>query len=608
MNTELQTWLNGTPTGGPNADGRYPLTAKDGQVFLVYCPAAQALNPTLAEQPVEIFASQAQTAADSATTAASDADADRIAAQTAAANAAQSESNALASKNAAATSATNASTSATNAATSETNANAAKTAAETARTGSESARDKALLWADAAENTVVEGTSYSAKHWANKAAASAASINPSNYATASHGHDLASASANGFMSSAQFNKLAGVADNANNYVHPASHPPSIIAQDASNRFVTDAEKSAWNGKQAALGYTAANKAGEAFTGSVSAAGFLTAKGSTAAVTIEDRTTTANTWAFYSTSDVARIDASAIGDVMRFYRDKTAEMFRVNILNADGTITHFNYNGTSVNHIRGWTTFSQKASFANDVDVYGNNGIKVRSSQLGSGLDIGASPSLAGGTDPDVYLYQRNNGAIWVGTNNTLRGKIQANGNLDWEHRVHAKGIVGGISFNPYDANLWRPAFLATGSYGGGFVMYDGNLGSGVWMENDGGGVGMLVLGPGTTNGLFKRAVITNSAEQAVITYGRGWYRHEGVSAGAWYSDTANNKKFFVGLYDDNNFGVYNTAGGWAWAVAVDGRTKVKDANSATLRTQPRHFVQSTDPGAAMADGDIWYQT
>lgn len=36
------------------------------------------------------------------------------------------------------------------------------------------------------------------------------------------------------------------------YTHPANHPPSIITQDASNRFVTDSEKSTWNGKQAAL--------------------------------------------------------------------------------------------------------------------------------------------------------------------------------------------------------------------------------------------------------------------------------------------------------------------------------------------------------------------
>ena len=32
------------------------------------------------------------------------------------------------------------------------------------------------------------------------------------------------------------------------YVHPATHAPSIIAQDASNRFVTDTEKATWNAK------------------------------------------------------------------------------------------------------------------------------------------------------------------------------------------------------------------------------------------------------------------------------------------------------------------------------------------------------------------------
>lgn len=43
-------------------------------------------------------------------------------------------------------------------------------------------------------------------------------------------------------------KLNGISDNANNYTHPNNHPPSIIVQDASNRFVTDAEKVAWNNK------------------------------------------------------------------------------------------------------------------------------------------------------------------------------------------------------------------------------------------------------------------------------------------------------------------------------------------------------------------------
>ncbi|MGL5904759.1 MAG: hypothetical protein ACRCZO_18895 [Cetobacterium sp.] len=32
------------------------------------------------------------------------------------------------------------------------------------------------------------------------------------------------------------------------YSHPSTHPASIIVQDSSNRFVTDAEKSTWNGK------------------------------------------------------------------------------------------------------------------------------------------------------------------------------------------------------------------------------------------------------------------------------------------------------------------------------------------------------------------------
>lgn len=45
-------------------------------------------------------------------------------------------------------------------------------------------------------------------------------------------------------------KLFGIAESANNYTHPASHAPSIITQDASNRFVTDTEKSTWNGKAA----------------------------------------------------------------------------------------------------------------------------------------------------------------------------------------------------------------------------------------------------------------------------------------------------------------------------------------------------------------------
>ncbi|EHQ88303.1 tail fiber protein [Desulfosporosinus youngiae] len=60
-------------------------------------------------------------------------------------------------------------------------------------------------------------------------------------------------------STAEKSKLAGIATGANNYVHPSTHPPSIIVQDSSNRFVTDSEKSTWNGKAGtAVATTGAN--------------------------------------------------------------------------------------------------------------------------------------------------------------------------------------------------------------------------------------------------------------------------------------------------------------------------------------------------------------
>ena len=58
---------------------------------------------------------------------------------------------------------------------------------------------------------------------------------------------LATPTASGRMSAADKSKLDGVASGAKNYTHPASHPPSIIAQDASNRFVTDVERNKLNG-------------------------------------------------------------------------------------------------------------------------------------------------------------------------------------------------------------------------------------------------------------------------------------------------------------------------------------------------------------------------
>jgi len=79
-----------------------------------------------------------------------------------------------------------------------------------------------------------------------------APITSSGGATPAIGISAATTSAAGSMSAADKTKLDGIAASANNYTHPASHLPSIITQDASNRFVTDTEKSTWNAKQALL--------------------------------------------------------------------------------------------------------------------------------------------------------------------------------------------------------------------------------------------------------------------------------------------------------------------------------------------------------------------
>ena len=52
------------------------------------------------------------------------------------------------------------------------------------------------------------------------------------------------------------------------YTHPSSHSPSIIAQNTSNRFVTDSEKMTWHGKQDSLGYVPINKVGDEMEGAL----------------------------------------------------------------------------------------------------------------------------------------------------------------------------------------------------------------------------------------------------------------------------------------------------------------------------------------------------
>ena len=55
---------------------------------------------------------------------------------------------------------------------------------------------------------------------------------------------------------AEKNKLAGIAAGANNYTHPSSHSASMIVESTSRRFVSDTEKATWNAKAALASGTA----------------------------------------------------------------------------------------------------------------------------------------------------------------------------------------------------------------------------------------------------------------------------------------------------------------------------------------------------------------
>ncbi|SDW30578.1 phage tail protein [Paenibacillus sp. PDC88] len=88
---------------------------------------------------------------------------------------------------------------------------------------------------DHINNTDVHVTTADKANWNSKAAGD-------------HTHSSATPTAPGFMSASDKAKLNGIEAEANKYVHPATHPPSIIAQDQNNRFVSDAEKTKWNGK------------------------------------------------------------------------------------------------------------------------------------------------------------------------------------------------------------------------------------------------------------------------------------------------------------------------------------------------------------------------
>ena len=248
MKEEFQTWLNGTVAGGPNSDGRYPLTDYQGNTALYECPAKMAdmvdnnVSGALAHKNA---AQAAQTAAEAA----------QAAAEAASTSAGLFEDDALAHKN----------------------------AAEAAQTAADSAKTVSIAQAVVSTNQA----SYS-QEWANKAldtlvSAAAGGDQVDDYSAMHHAHyaslDAAAAAASAASAAADaaaaatFNPAlyAALADNETvTGQYTFSHASGILIGAAP---LTAALIGQWNtaygwGDHASAGY--ALLTGAAFSGNVTA--------------------------------------------------------------------------------------------------------------------------------------------------------------------------------------------------------------------------------------------------------------------------------------------------------------------------------------------------
>ncbi|CAO3382995.1 beta strand repeat-containing protein [Azospirillum argentinense] len=280
---EFVAWMAGDPRGGPNGDGKYPLTDTQGNLRLVETPAALLEmidgglmdNVQLVIDAIEDDVVAAQLAATEASEAAVATAAARNAAQASEAAALASETRAKASETAAKASAdagaaseAAAAQSALSAGRSETSALTAKTAAETANTGAQAAKTAAEAASSAAKasETASKASETNAKTSETNAAASAQTATTRATASATSASQAAS-SATGAAGSA-----SGAAASAQTATTRASEAAASAA--AARTSETNAKTSETNAAGSAS--AAAGSASNAATSAQAAAGSATA--------------------------------------------------------------------------------------------------------------------------------------------------------------------------------------------------------------------------------------------------------------------------------------------------------------------------------------------
>jgi len=208
-------------------------------------------------------------------------------------------------------------------------------------------------------------------------------------------------------------QAAHAPSDANNYSHPANHPPSIITEDSSNRFVTDAQISSWDGKQAALGFTpedSANKGDANGYAELNSSGLVPS--SQLPAYVDDVLSYANEAAFPGTGETGKIYIAE--DTNLTFRWSGAAYTEISASLALGETSATAYRGD-----RGKTAYdhSQTAhNYAASSHGYhvptpqgANNAVYLRNDntwQTISPADIGAEPTLGftpyNATNPNNY--------------------------------------------------------------------------------------------------------------------------------------------------------------------------------------------------------------
>lgn len=152
-----------------------------------------------------------------------------------------------------------------------------------------------------------------------------------------------------------------------------------------------------------------------------------------------------------------------------------------------------------------------------LEIGTSTGYQIRTGVIGQSNYFEQGMGVTGPTDPDYFMYNRANGAIWLGTNNLLRGKILASGALEWVSPIQV------TTTDPLKVIQWQSVDDAGTSYSSWDHRDGYNVGAYRWRFNGTtrmtlDRLGVLSMSGGVTPGggrLLSRVTLANTAPGAL---------------------------------------------------------------------------------------------